>query len=214
MCRCFDWSRLATSRPSGEDVREFGVLYEHLLPYMKKTLWPSDIDTKFKGVARGWPDTKTAQIQYVVLARRVREAAEARGHSGRDWWTLQGYTVEPIKSFLSVSWFVRAMCHDEAPRLRHRIASVISAFMGLGIAGWGRTHSAQHCTVSRHQFFMSHRLGHEVRLRGQATWFANRAANSGEVVLYCVARRGCCACIPEGTLLREAGLCLRGQVRA
>ena len=79
MCRCFDWSRLATSKPNGEDVREFGVLYEHLLPYMKKTLWPSDIDTKFKGVVRGWPDTKTAQIQYVVLARRVREAAEAEG---------------------------------------------------------------------------------------------------------------------------------------
>ena len=157
MCRCFDWSRLATSTLSREDVGEFGVLYEHLLPYMKKTLWPSDIDTKFNGVVRGWPDTKTAQLQYAVLVKRVRNAAQARGHSGRDWWTLQGYTVEPIKSFLSVSWFVQAMCHDEAPRLRHRIASVISAFMGVGIAGWGRTHSAQHGMASPHQFCMTHR---------------------------------------------------------
>ena len=137
MCRCFDWSRLATSTLSREDVGEFGVLYEHLLPYMKKTLWPSDFVLKFNGVVRGWPDTNTAQIQYAVLVRRVRNAAKARGHSRRDWWTLQGYTVEPIKSFLSVSWFVPAMCHDEAPRLRHRIASVISVSWVSASTGGG-----------------------------------------------------------------------------
>ena len=96
MCRCFDWSRLATSRPSGEDVREFGALYEHLLSYMKKTLWPSDTDTKFQGVVRGWPDTKNGTDTICrpgparaggcrgPRAQRTRLVALARVHSGAD----------------------------------------------------------------------------------------------------------------------------------
>ena len=96
MCRCFDWSRLATSRPSGEDVREFGALYEHLLSYMKKTLWPSDTDTKFQGVVRGWPDTKNGTDTICrpgparagscrgSRAQRTRLVDIARVHSGAD----------------------------------------------------------------------------------------------------------------------------------
>ena len=151
MCRCFDWSRLASSALSTEDAREFGVLYEHLRPYMKKTSWPSDSDAKFDRVVRGWPDTQTAQYQYALLVQRVRKAAEARGRSRRDWWTLQGIHSGADEVLPFCSWFVRVMCRDEAPRLRHRIASVISAVMGVGIAGWGRTHSQQGM-ANQHQF--------------------------------------------------------------
>ena len=119
---------------------------------------PPESDTKFAPVVRGWPDTQTMQTQYALLVRRVRNAARAKGHSKRGWWILQGYTVEPIKSFLSVSWFVKAKCRDEAPHLRHRIASVISAFMGAGLAGWDRAGPRPHGHAPNwFTFFMSDR---------------------------------------------------------
>ena len=157
MCRCFDWARLV---PAGgllaEDADEFGVLYALMRRYMGKTLWPSG--AAFARVVHGWPGAQEAKMQYVVLVRRVRSAAKVRGEGKRNWWVLQGYTVEPIREFASVAWFVDAMCRDAAPCLRRRIASVISACLGKGIADWDRrifAREAGHAPQAAHPFFIT-----------------------------------------------------------
>lgn len=81
------------------------------------------------------------QIQYVTLLRRIRDAPRRAPHACRDWWQVLGYTVEPVRSFPSVLWFVKQWAserhHAPAGRLGEamlaRVASLVSAHLGAGL---------------------------------------------------------------------------------
>ena len=79
--KCFDWGSLATQAPSAEHVRAFREVASVMEPLMRLTDYPVHAD--FQEVSRTWPAIEGLGVQYVVLCRRVRDAASgARLHEG------------------------------------------------------------------------------------------------------------------------------------
>ena len=117
MSLCFDWERLVHQRPSADDVHAFGEVARLLLPYLRSTQWPSR--QAFPGVRHSWPSIPELQVQYVGLLHLVRLAAK-KVHRVRSagWFTLTGYVVEPVETYASVLWFVRAFLRQRTSLLQ------------------------------------------------------------------------------------------------
>ena len=79
--KCFDWGSLARQVPSADHVLAFREVASVMEPLMRLTDYPVHAD--FQDVSRTWPAIEELGIQYVVLCRRVRDAAAGAGlHKG------------------------------------------------------------------------------------------------------------------------------------
>ena len=111
--KCFDWGSLARQVPSADHVLAFREVASVMEPLMRLTDYPVHAD--FQDVSRTWPAIEELGIQYVVLCRRVRDAAAGAGlHKGevpnarrppaevaqaaRRWSKVVAYKVSPVWS--------------------------------------------------------------------------------------------------------------------
>ena len=132
MNRCFDWTRLAETVPTVEDLREFGVLYTLLRPLLRHTIWPTEAD--FPEVVHGWPAVDVLLIQYTRLCSRIRQAPRKSPSSVEGWWSTKGYVVEPVQLFPSVAAILLAW----GRALGKSPAAVAALLVAFAAAGVGR----------------------------------------------------------------------------
>ena len=78
---CWDWAELAFTRPSSRHVQAFQDACKRLVPCMEQTMYP--LGSEFNQVSRRWPSMDELCAQYMILARRVREAMTAGRSPGR-----------------------------------------------------------------------------------------------------------------------------------
>ncbi len=72
---CWDWSTLVRERPRRHHVEAFLHVWRALNQLLQHTMWPGG--EQFAGVTHAWPREQELAAQYMRLASRVREAAEA-----------------------------------------------------------------------------------------------------------------------------------------
>ena len=65
MCQCFDWGRLISEVPGADDIVQFGVLAQLLLPYLQHTEWPSK--EEFPNVLHTWPSQQAFGCLILVV---------------------------------------------------------------------------------------------------------------------------------------------------
>ena len=167
MSMCFDWSRLASQLPSGEDVRAFGDLVSLLMPYLRHTDWPNKAE--FPKVVHGWPARGVMQRQYVLLLKRVRSARRHAPKVAQDWYILKGYRVEPMQTFSSVSLFVQKIWETrvrfwQLDALGARVGNALGARVGnaLGAERSETTSPVQRALLQRIASIISSFVGHGI----------------------------------------------------
>ena len=113
VAKCFDWGSLARQAPSADHVLAFREVASVMEPLMRLTDYPVHAD--FQDVSRTWPAFEELAVQYVVLCRRVRDAAAGAGlregevpnarrppaevaQAARRWSKVVAYKVSPVWS--------------------------------------------------------------------------------------------------------------------
>lgn len=89
-----DWERLLHQQPEAKRITAFREVWRLLAPSLSRTTWP-DIE-RFPLVQHEWPSEALLCVQYVVLLRRLREAAAERGHWYRMWYPVTQYQVVSV----------------------------------------------------------------------------------------------------------------------
>ena len=112
--RCWDWSRLLVERPQLQDVVAFRCVAAVLGPCLRHTIFP--VDPAFHVVPRSWPEADILDWEYMLLCRRVRQAAAAARRPGArdivpeevakaaDSWVVVG-TLDVVPLWVCGGWF-------------------------------------------------------------------------------------------------------------
>ena len=144
MCCCFQWDAIIAGGVTPNHVRSFGTLAKLLEPYMRETRWPDPL--WFPRVEHVWPSVVALQAQYVLLCRRIRDAARKRRNLTKNWWVCKQYLVAPVRvhpPIYNVLWLLIGQRHLRCAlpstygenRLRRamvaRVAGTLAEFLGL-----------------------------------------------------------------------------------
>ena len=132
---CWDWSVLILQSPSVQRRLAFRRVVEKLRPILIQTLYPTG--NPFGGVSPYWPSDDVLCMQYMKLARRVRDAASGAKYVPEEvrkethGWVdrTKAYVVRPLWVNRIVEQVCRRYTNGRPGAQCLRPAALISCFV-------------------------------------------------------------------------------------